>query len=275
MIPVRNLEVHIKAETGFKGGNIKIVKDLAISCVIKRLAPPSLDTCDLEIQNMLAEDTNVLTTLNFDPSKILKNTLEVYGGEDGALTRIFKGDIIRGSTTFGADSKFTASCQTNYFAGIRQMRPVSIKGREEIATLIKKLCEDAGLTFINKGVKGIFLTDVILQGDPISQIIELCEQVDIELTLTDEEVKINTRTYKSNSTIVSLNSSNGMLGFPTVDELGVNITAKFNRNILIGDIIQVESLHTKANGRWKVFECTVAVSNQAEQWEMAIRGRKY
>jgi hypothetical protein len=129
-----------------------------------------------------------------------------------------------------------------------------------------------GFTFKNEGVTGT-IKNAVFEGSPIEQARQCAKQIGAELILDDETMILVSNGASRKGNAVLLNANSGLLGYPTMNQNGIEIRAIFNPNFRFAGLIKLETTTPKCSGTWRIIKMTHTLDSNLPsggKWETAI-----
>ena len=252
------IETRITLRAGDFGGkgNTKVINGLATKVKIEKTGPPDFNKATIEICGLKYEDIEPLSTLSFKPLTTAKNVIEIHAGnEKDGLSLAFQGEITTASADFnGAPDvwmKFEAI--TGYYGEVTAQGPSAIKGSQSASSFIEQQAKNMGYSFRDDGVT-TQLKNAVFNGSPMEQARAAARQVGAELFLDDGVLILSPSGGGKQGNAVKLSKTTGMLGYPILNNEGVEIKALYNPAFKLGGLIEVESIVPKASGTWRIIK---------------------
>lgn len=250
---------------------------LGISANVTKPGGADKHKLGLTITGLKLSTMDRLTVLGFRKMQTYNNVVTLYAGNLGEqLSVVFCGEIAAAYAEFDnrGTSAFRIEALSGYYPALMATSPTSVQGESTIESLMRQFAEDAGYTFKNDGVTGS-VRNLVLTGSPIAKMRLLSEQTGIDLYIDDGVVSIVPRGQPKQGNTVVLNSSMGMIGYPSFTNDGISARCLFNPQIELGGLIKIESIVPKASGIWKVSKLDHSLEAcypGARQWFTTIDG---
>jgi hypothetical protein len=143
------------------------------------------------------------------------------------------------------------------------------QGTSQINDLFANLANQLGYSYQPNNVGGQ-ITNPILVGSAIHQLQQLANDYGYQIKLDNNILKVAKVGMPYSDDIIQINPDNGMLGYPTVNEFGINVRLRFNPSLSFGQIVQVTSDLELANGDWWVNGVTHLLQNQEAKFETTL-----
>lgn len=246
---------------------------LSIDVDIRSEGAPSSTSAKITVANMVPEDIELLTTLNFKPNTYLKNTAAIFAGYDNQLQQVFSGTIIKGSGRYGVENVYECEAVSGFWEQKKTMPMLANKGTIDALQLMKEICGEIKYKFVDNVAGKKLLTNPVLTGSAIDRLNYIAKATGILLDINNETVTVyETGSAKSN-TVILLNAESGMIGYPSFDENGIIVRSYFNPNIKNGILLKVESEVKNANGTWRIITVNTQLQNYGGNFMHIIRGQ--
>lgn len=236
------------------GGNKATLKGLRIAARVINAGGPSMGQLQMAIFGMELSMMNQLSTVGKQINYIGKNKVTVQAGEDDNGPVVFIGNI--SYAWVDAKSQPQVCFRVEAVAGgdlaVKAAPPTSVKGPGDVATILKKIAQDHGLTFENNGVS-IKIANPYLAGSVRNQILSIARHAGIEHVIDKGVLAIwkPGEARKGSTPIIS--SATGMVGYPAFNQASVIVETIFKPTFQPGGKITIKSDLTPANGDWTIF----------------------
>lgn len=232
-------------------GNTVKLTGLRCTATVDNINGVSLGSLQLRIYGMLKSDMQKLSNLGKLYLMARKNLVTVEAGDDDSgMSQVFKGTIFQGAIDYTQpDVAFNVAASSAYFESLQKPAPVSIEGTGDVATMIQSIATSIGFTFKNNGVTAQ-LANPYLDGSPIQQIRNCAQYANIACDISAQSVTIWPNGGTRDSETLQISPSNGLVGYPTYSQYGIDVTTIFNPNLLNGRKVHVESDAIGAQGDW-------------------------
>ncbi len=127
---------------------------------------------------------------------------------------------------------------------------------------------------MNGGANAILAGPLYLHGTLLDQLDDACQQANCDYYLANDTVTITPRGREIEGARVAvlLNKNTGMIGYPSYDRAGLQVTAFYQPVFDTGVPIEVESLVFGASGRWFPYSMTHVLDGNTPQgkWESRL-----
>ena len=218
-----------------------------------------------------------LTHLGFKSFSLKRNKINVSAGEKGkTLSVIFKGEIINAWADFNAAPSPTFKIEANcgLFPALIPQPPISVNGNQTVAGLIDQISKEIGYTLENNDITAS-IKDCIIEGDPVTKMRRIAGAVGANLIFDDDKVVLVEKhgIRKTQGSIPLINAMNGMIGYPTFSNNGINVTTFFRPDLRIGANFKLETIVPRASGTWKITGLRHELSANdpgAQAWKTSI-----
>jgi len=207
---------------------------------------------------------NRLTVLAWQAVDIHKNTVRIAAGtNDKDMATVFYGDIWNAMADYqGApDVPLIVSAQSGFVNKLKAENPKTYPGTQSVATIMAQLAKLLGVPFENNGVTST-VTDQYLSGTLLDQAHALARTANIDIYYDQTILAISPKGRARKGDAVLVNASTGLVGFPSLDRIGVAFTTLYNQSISHGKKVKIETSVTPANGEFYVYAMTHALSSE-------------
>lgn len=273
----RELQCKLILQSGTfnQGNNVKIINNLTINATVhKTLNNNFTQEASIIIYGMNKSDIAALSTLGYAPLIYEANKIELYAQYAGSTPSLcFSGYIIKAWAEFADPNRpMYFECQATYQPAIDNVTPYNASGSENIADVFKKYASNLGYSFINNGVTGQ-VNNLILTGSSISQIQQLAKQTNTMCVIDNNCLKIAPNGKSLNNEILNINSTSGLISYPTIDAWGVKFRIRYNPVLQLGQYIKLTTTVPipKSTGQWYVYDMNSSLNNRHENWYTDIR----
>lgn len=253
------------------GNNAKEITDLSINCEITEEGSPSNANAKIIIDNMIQEDIEYLTTLNFKPQQILRNRVFIYAGYNNVYTEIFSGDIIKGMGHYGANRQYVCEAVKNFYDSKNVLDALQINGTARLTTLITQIAGELKYKVTNKLKKEYIIKDCVLEGSPLDRLNYLAKITNINMIINNEGILLKEYASSVDNTLIQVSKDSGMIGYPTLDENGITFSCFFNPDIRTGAQIRMESIIKHATGIWQIYSIKYELQNYGEKFIQTVK----
>ena len=272
------IQVILAAGTFAGGGNTYTIDDLAMSASVEKMDLPDGGKCSVEIIGLPLDVMEQLSTLAFKPHYRAENKIRIFAGdgEPDTLPQIFSGTITTAGADFNAapDVKFKIEGQIGAFGKLQAKGQTAIHGSQDAASFIQGQVEEAGFTFRNEGVT-TSLSSSVYSGSAMAQAQTAADQIGATLIYDDDEAVLMPTGAVIAGESVTLSPSTGLIGYPVLNQQGVEIKTIFNPAARFGGAVVLETSVPKASGTWRITKLVHKVSaNKPDggDWETHITG---
>jgi hypothetical protein len=291
------------------GSNVKIIKaqsdknSLSVNANIGIQGGLQPSTASIVIKGLKDDDIHAFSRITTTSGLFLfQNWVEFYAGyavdANGMPPLVYRGQVIFAGGDFNDKSRpFRIYSQQVAFQQNTLAAPINPKGVVQINTIYQQLAISLGLSYqtsdeatLNK-VQGS-VKNPVLTGSPIEQLHQLSDDYGYQFKIYNGQLLVakighpftyNQRpaelseitpngntTTPANANTLTVNMSNGMLGYPTVSQYGITVRTRFNPSITFGIQIEVQSDLKLANGVWYVNGMTHLLQNQESKFETIL-----
>lgn len=231
-------------------------KDFAVSVSIDKSGCPAYPKASVVLKGLSLNTMERLTHLGFKSFSLKRNKINISAGEKGkTLSVVFKGEIVNAWADFNATPspvfKIEANC--GLFPALIPQPPISVNGNQTVTGLIDQITKEIGYTLENNDITAS-IKDCIIDGDPVTKMRRIADAVGVDLIFDDEKVVLikNHGTRKTQGSVPLINATNGMIGYPTFTNNGINVSTFFRPDLRIGANFKLETIVPRASGTWKI-----------------------
>lgn len=246
------------------------------------------DTCDIAIYGLSLDKLNAITFTWWDSIKKVdpRNTVEVI--VEGVTVFIGNTYFVRADFSNAPDIclRITGVVGT-YISSIRP--PNETYESIKIAEVFKLLGNKAGMgVLISPEIDGI-CPKITLSGSLLDRILKLGKELDLNVSVSCNFIRVGKHgeplpefTNSNALPVTKISKDNGMIGYPTFNEFGVNFSALFDPYLRTGQVVEIESIVPKVNGQYIVIAKNSLLSTLPNgQWRsnyvttsLKVRGNK-
>lgn len=252
------------------------VNDININALINipagTAAPP---TANIVINGLLKQDITSFSRLNvfYGFQMPIANRIEIYAGYDTGEEQpplVYTGGVQMAVPDYNdANRPFRIfSGQTIATQNVMQS-PTNVQGSVQINDLFSQLANNLGVAYEPNAVSGQ-VSNPILIGSTIQQINKLAADYGYQARIDNNTLIVSKIGSPFRDNLVQINKDNGMLGYPTGNEFGINVRLRFNPAIKFGQRVNVTSDWELANGEWWVNNMTHLLQSQGAKFETVL-----
>ncbi len=256
------------------------------------------------IYGMQNSDIRQLTKLQFYQGSYLPtNSIEIYAGyelnNDGLPPIAYKGQIFSAMVDRNNPSRPFIIISHDMFAmGNTNLPNIAAKNTHKVKDLIQQIINNyktqtgIALTYqpinINENLQ---INNFSVAGSLRNQLDSLTLQAGLQYKIDEPYLIIYNIGENPNTQELIVNKYNGLLGYPTLEEIGISIRVRYNPIIRWGSKIKLESfsnlindeidlniqdpysntLDTLKSSEWYINEITTTLQNRGKSWEMKLK----
>lgn len=244
----------------FQGTNSNVlqVSGLRALATIRGAGLPAFPEATLTIYGLLQDDMNALTSLQFQPLSMLRNTVVVEADSSGLgnFATVFSGQIITSGPDYDGvpDVPFHISARVLGFESLNPATATSYTGPTSVATIVNALASKMGYVFENNGV-ATQLSSPYFSGTLAEQLRTVKQQAGIDVYIEDNVIAICPPGGVRNQQTFVLSPTSGLVGYPKLDYNRGYVYAKsrFNPGMRFGGpLVLQDSDVPLANGSWVI-----------------------
>lgn len=231
-------------------------KDFAVQCSVDKSGCPAFPKATVILYGLSLNTMERLTHLGFTTFSLKRNKINISAGIKGqALATIFKGEITNAWADFNSapSPTFKIEAQCGLFPALIPQPPIAVNGNQTVAGIIESISKEIGYAFENNEVTAS-IKDCVINGDPVEKMRRVANAVGANLIFDDDKVVLvpKNASRKEHGTIPLINSQNGMIGYPTFSNNGIQVACFFRPELRIGANFKLESIVPRATGTWKI-----------------------
>jgi hypothetical protein len=239
---------------------------------------PAWTTAKVQIFGMSQADMNSMTRLSWDPRGILPNDILIETNDGSGWQTVFVGSMQESGPDYSSapDVALVALCQTVYDTALNPAVPSSYPKGTSVATVASALATAMSRNFENNGVTAT-LPAIYLVGSYPEQLRQVCRIANVNLFDDHETFAISPQGQPRQTTQVVLSPQSGMIGYPTLDNTGIQFGCLYNPAIIFGGQVFVQGDVPGANGQWWVtsMDHTLESEKPGGAWFSYLRCQKF
>lgn len=197
---------------------------------------PAVSQLQMRICGMRGDDMAKLSTLGFSSGTYVKNIITVTAGDDDSgMSQVFSGGITSARVRYNdqPDVSVEILAFAGYYEKLLSVQGRSTPGAVDVADALKSICNTVGFTLVNNGVTAK-LNNHASSGTTMTQIADICHAAKVAWTISGTTIYIWPPGSTKDQTIIDMNPSTGMVGYPEYTGQGVDVTSLFNPAIEVG-----------------------------------------
>ncbi|MDS7935675.1 hypothetical protein RMB03_17360 [Acinetobacter sp. V91_7] len=210
----------------------------------------------IKIYGLALENMLDLLKLRWGTLGALMNRVRIDAGEEGEpLYKVFEGNITFAYPDMqnSPDVVLVIESQAAILENLKPVSPTPFVGEQDVADMIKVLCDEIGYQFENNGVSQVieacYFTDT-----QMAKIQKLARDVDIDLYIEQGLVAIAPKGAPRRLKIPIISPDTGLDGYPTPSIQGISFRCLYNPAIRFGGVVSIrDSQISICNGDWRVF----------------------
>lgn len=211
---------------------------------------------DIKIFGMTQDDMNKLSVIalgNGQTTFTNQNRITVMAGIDGDMTKVYEGCIISAWADYSnlPEVPFIIKATALAYQQNKPAKAHSWQKGYDLATALGELAGEMGLSFTNINVNRQ-IENTTLQGDLVAQAETLVRTYGIYSQIEFNMMTIAEYGTPVDQTIIEINPDSGLIGVPSVSSKGLSITTLFNPNYKAGGTINLKSLLSQTDGKWRI-----------------------
>lgn len=206
----------------------------------------------LAMMNRLSVVSGLNDITNSSNSLYTASIVQIDAGDEHSTSTIFKGQIAEAFADFSGapDVAFQVTAYATLTYQVDKIEPTSVQGSASAFDILTTIAGKAGLTAVDHGVSNIFLTNVYQSGDTLTQISGVVNAFGGIYTIDGISKTLhiypNSKQIHDIGTVVEVSAYTGLVGYPSYNQSGVNLTTFFNPHILYYTPFQLTSEYQPA-----------------------------
>ena len=199
------------------------------------------------------------------------NTIRLYAGYDDNVPLVYTGQIIKAYADYNdVNRPLHLQCTTNMLMQLDNPSATNPEGQVSLDTMFANLAKLSGWGYTNNGVTGQ-ISNPILTGSFVDQLKQLAGMTRTSLLVKNNVLSVAPLNTAHSDQILLLSKDSGLIGYPTIDQLGIMFKMYFNPIFKVGQYVQIQSYVPKASGQWYAYSTNTQISNNMEQWFTYVR----
>lgn len=252
-----------EGDFGATAGQSVTLSGLRMRAELANPGGESMGMLQMRVFGMDPQMMNRLTTIGQVNRAIrTKNAVMLAAGEVGnALHGVFQGTIFDAWADYNSapDVAFTVIAYAGLDLAVTPASALSFKGSADVAQIMERIANSAGLAFENNGVS-VQLANPYLPGTPLAQIRACARAANIRYVIDRGVLAIWPKSGNRAGTVPLISADTGMVGYPALSSKGMSITTLFNPDIALGADVEVQSAIPMACGKFRVFNVNHSLS---------------
>ena len=218
----------------------------------------AMGALDMAIYGMTLSQMNTISTLGMIYTQKRRNSITVDAGDASVgMATVFQGIIINAWPDMNGmpDVPFRISAGTGLLDALAPVKPISIKGGADVATVLSGLATQMGVKFENNGVS-VKLQNAYYAGTAREQAQQIVKDAGIEWnTAANGTLAIWMPGSNRAAGSILVSKDTGLIRYPTYTSNGIKLDVRFNPSIGLGSKVTVQtSLKLyPANGEFVVY----------------------
>lgn len=250
--------------------------EFAVNVRVTKKGAPDLPEAEVTLHGLGLDMMEQLTSLTFLKNARQNNILVIEAGyTEDTIAQIYRGEITKASADFNAtpDVTFIIESKSGSYPSVIPQSPIAVKGQQPAIEVIKQLASQIGYNVENNGIT-TSISNTYIQGSPIQKIKSIANAINADLIIDDNTIVITPRGEpRKHSVTPVLSAENGLIGYPTLTDDGIDAVCFFNPEVRIGSCITIDTIVPKAKGTWKVTQFTHELevnSSQSAMWRTSF-----
>lgn len=261
----------------------------AINCVINKNIGFLQNTATIQIFGLLKDDINTFTRANLtiadSDSQLLYagNKIEIYGGyalQNNLPPLLYIGQIRTSAPDYNdVNRPFNIVSTQTFIQQNEILPPTNNKNTITLDNLFKTICIKAGFQYRGFNIENKQVENVILTGSFQDQMQDATSHYGYNYQFADNQ-NSTVLVFPINQAVTDLppvtwSVENGGIGYPMQEEFGICVRFRLNPNLLIGQVVNVQSEYPFANGKWYINALQHVMQNKKRAFETIVKLNRY
>lgn len=223
----------------------------------------------LRVYGMTMAHMNELSSTGANLIALDNVSVTVLAGNQGeAIGQIFSGGVLKSYIDFSSlpEVSFICSAQAGLWEKANPVAPNSWNGAQNAEDLIASLVTQLGSpwTFVNNGAHAI-VQNQYAYGSVINQIQKIAKAACLPLSIEKNTISIWANDGTRDDMVIDVNPQNGLVGYPSYNDVGFTIKTEFNQNLINGRMVNLTSSLPKANGKIPIQDSVHEISTASPE----------
>lgn len=243
--------------------NTLVISNLRMRAVVQ-VVPGVSTNAELHIFGMAKKDMDALTLNFFNLPVVGNNTITIEADQgDGHYMQVFEGAIMEATPEYRAipNVYFILQASVQYQFQLTPVPPLSYPNATSVADIVETLAASMGFGFENHGVTAQVYTPY-LAGTAWDQLRAICAAAYCEFVAYEGKIAIYPLYTSRDIPTVVVAPNTGLVGYPSPNQSGMEITSLFNSALTPGAPVVVRNSDVPtANGEWIAQQVTLQLEN--------------
>ena len=291
-LKTRQLVIKLILKDGVFAGinNIKIIKDLTMNVNISKVSGLMPTTASVIIYGMLDTDIKLLSRLQlFAGQQLPTNIIEIYAGYEldamGMPPLAYKGLIWTGGVDKNDPDHPFRIYSLNYGLATTSIASTEIKGEiglnELLKTMVSKfnaqVTSSEKLVYSPNNVVAVVKDQSYNGGSIVDLMTQVCAPYGYIVQLSYPYLLVYKNGDSPTKKTVTINKTNGMLGYPVPEDLGISCRVRYNPNIDWGYQVTIDStvvfvgIDNHEITSWYINAMSTTLQNRGDKWESTLK----
>jgi len=244
--------------TSLKLSGLRVITNITV-------AGPRWVKATAHIFGMTLSHMNALTVVPWRALLIGKNFVQIKAGDaQNGMSVVFNGTIMQAWPDMQAAPQvpFRVDATVGGWEKVNPVDPSSFTGPTKVSDVHAIIAKKLGATPENNGVT-TSLDSPYMWGPAYTQMHQLADATRVSWILENGVCAIWPQSGSRQSAgSTAISKETGMVGYPMATPSGIVVRTLFNKAILYGSHVTVQSDITQANGSWKVTSIDLELDSQ-------------
>lgn len=154
--------------------------------------------------------------------------------------------------------------------------PFSRPDSVALTDVLKAICEPYKYRVNAVGIEGVVVSNIYLEGSPMEQVREVCNQVDLSMTVAGDLVTVWPMGKAVDDVVPLVSPEFGLIGYPVFTQSGITFQTEFSTLLAQGRFIQLQTSLPHASGKYMLYVVEHYLSSWVEggPWHTISQGGK-
>jgi hypothetical protein len=248
---------YVPATFGPNKGSALTLSGHKVSATIEQAGTLSLPMATIDIFGMTLSDMNAIASLSNPFYFQNENRVSLLAGDDvNGMSTVFEGQMVAAIPDFSdtPNAALSILATTGLTAALASVAPSSYPGATSVATICQQIATALGLRLENNGVTAV-LSKQYLPGTLLDQLQRVTQAANVSYAFDHGVLAIWPQgQFRSSQTdIQTISPENGLVGYPSYTQFGVNFRTLFNNSLRYAANVNLKSSLQPACGTWTVY----------------------
>lgn len=254
--------------------------DFTMEVVITKVAGLTYNSANVLIKGLDHDIAAVMSHINFFPLQVLYNVIKIEAGYNGVYTTVFIGNITNARPDYNdPNTSFIITAQSSYFSGIIESPSYSISGTVPVSTMINTIAAQApgDLSVQAYGIDDLIANNPVYTGGVTKQLQDIGNDYGLNVKEDNGIVYVSplNQSLVNNSDIPTVSTDNIMLGYPILQQSGVDVRVMMSSQVQFGHKILIDSIVPLTSGQWIIVGAIYTLKNRGDKFEILLQCNRF